>query len=60
MKDARLCSMKDIDPTTQQMTCGLKVNKMGKCAVLQHSLFTLVFGKIFRRKTPNNSANKQW
>ena len=30
----------DIEPTTPQMTCRPKVNKMVKCVVLRQSLFT--------------------
>ena len=40
MKDVRLQSSNFIEPTSHQMMCGLKVNKMKKCVVLPQPLFT--------------------
>ena len=61
MKDALLQSIKDIEPTTHQLTCSPNVNKMVKCVVLRQSLLTrcLIKKKLIRQAEHRNTLCEQ-
>ena len=54
MNDVRVQSIQDIEPTTDQMTCGTKVNKMVKCVFLPQSICTRRFDSPCR--TPKHKV----